>query len=121
SRRTSSTGIGRRPRMADSHGRTAGASTTGGNELMPRGRAIACAVAIALTGCATKTFDLQGHRGARGLAPENTLPAFATALSLGVTPLELDTAITKDDVVVVSHDPFLNPDIVRGPDGAFLR
>jgi glycerophosphoryl diester phosphodiesterase len=81
---------------------------------------IACVVALALAGCATQTFDLQGHRGARGLAPENTLPAFATALSLGVTTLELDTAITQDGVVVVSHDPFLNQDIVRGPDGAFL-
>lgn len=66
-------------------------------------------------------FDLQGHRGARGLAPENTLAGFATALSLGVTTLELDTAITRDGVVVVSHDPALNPMITRGPDGSFLR
>jgi glycerophosphoryl diester phosphodiesterase len=65
-------------------------------------------------------FDLQGHRGARGLAPENTLPAFATALSIGVTTLELDLAMTKDGVLVVHHDEWLNPDIVRGPDGAFL-
>jgi Glycerophosphoryl diester phosphodiesterase family len=43
-------------------------------------------------------FDLQGHRGARGLAPENTLPAFATALSIGVTTLELDLAMTSDGV-----------------------
>ena len=43
-------------------------------------------------------FDLQGHRGARGLAPENTLPAFATALSVGVTTLELDLAMTSDGV-----------------------
>jgi glycerophosphoryl diester phosphodiesterase len=65
-------------------------------------------------------FDLQGHRGARGLAPENTLPAFAAALSLGVSTLELDTAITRDGVVVVSHDARLNPDITRGPDGRWL-
>src|SRR6186997_2257473 len=78
-------------------------------------------VALALGGCATKVFDLQGHRGARGLAPENTLPAFATALTLGVTTLELDVGVTKDDVVVVSHDPYLNPDIVRGADGAWLK
>jgi glycerophosphoryl diester phosphodiesterase len=77
--------------------------------------------ALALSACATKVFDLQGHRGARGLAPENTLPAFATALSIGVVTLELDTAITKDGIVVVSHDPFLNPDIVRGSDGAWLK
>jgi glycerophosphoryl diester phosphodiesterase len=77
--------------------------------------------ALTLAGCATKVFDLQGHRGSRGLAPENTLPAFATALSLGVVTLELDTAITRDGVIVVSHDPYLNPDITRGPDGTFLK
>lgn len=65
-------------------------------------------------------FDLQGHRGARGLAPENTLPAFARALSLGVTTLELDTGITKDGVVVISHNPSLNPDITRDKDGKWL-
>jgi glycerophosphoryl diester phosphodiesterase len=65
-------------------------------------------------------FDLQGHRGARGLAPENTLAAFARALGIGVTTLELDLAVTKDGVVVVSHDPRLNPDITRGPDGQWL-
>lgn len=65
-------------------------------------------------------FDLQGHRGTRGLAPENTLPAFATALTLGVTTLELDTGITKDGVIVIGHDPALNPDIARGPDGRWL-
>jgi glycerophosphoryl diester phosphodiesterase len=75
--------------------------------------------ALALAGCATR-FDLQGHRGARGLAPENTLPAFERGLSLGVTTLELDVAITRDGVVVVSHDPSLNPDIVRGPDGQWI-
>ena len=84
------------------------------------GGAVAAAVLL-ITGCTTRTFDLQGHRGARGLAPENTLPAFAAALSLGVTTLELDTAITRDGVIVVSHDPFLNPDITRGADGEFLK
>ena len=77
-------------------------------------RTIASAIALAslLAGCATR-FDLQGHRGARGLAPENTLPAFATALSIGVTTLELDVGVTRDDVIVVSHDPYLNPDLAR--------
>ena len=65
-------------------------------------------------------FDLQGHRGARGLAPENTIEAFSTALSIGVTTLELDVGMTKDGVLVVHHDEWLNPDITRGPDGAFL-
>ena len=53
-------------------------------------------------------FDLQGHRGARGLAPENTLPAFAAALAIGVTTLEMDIAITRDGVLVISHNPSLN-------------
>jgi glycerophosphoryl diester phosphodiesterase len=66
-------------------------------------------------------LDMQGHRGARGLAPENTLPAFARALSIGVTTLELDCAITRDGVVVVSHDPLLNPDITRAADGRWLE
>jgi glycerophosphoryl diester phosphodiesterase len=65
-------------------------------------------------------LDLQGHRGARGLAPENTLPAFARALSIGVTTLELDCGVTRDGVVVVSHDAALNPDITRAPDGSWL-
>jgi len=66
-------------------------------------------------------LDIQGHRGARGLKPENTLPAFAHALTLGVTTLELDCAVTKDGVVVVSHDSTLNPVITRGPDGKWLQ
>ena len=66
-------------------------------------------------------FDLQGHRGARGLAPENTLPAFAAALEIGVTTLELDTGVTKDGVVVIHHDRRLNPDIARGPDGRWVE
>lgn len=66
-------------------------------------------------------FDLQGHRGARGLAPENTIPGFETALRIGVTTLELDTAMTKDGVLVVSHDSHLNPEHTRGPDGEFLK
>ena len=65
-------------------------------------------------------FDLQGHRGARGLAPENTLPAFERALAIGVHTLELDVAVTQDGVLVISHDPRLNPDITRAPDGRFL-
>jgi len=67
------------------------------------------------------TFDLEGHRGARGLAPENTLAGFAKALGLGVTTLEMDLAVTRDGLVVVSHDPALNPDITRGPDGRWLE
>ncbi|MGA2957054.1 MAG: glycerophosphodiester phosphodiesterase [Thermodesulfobacteriota bacterium] len=80
-----------------------------------------CWVACLLLTSSALAFDLQGHRGARGLAPENTLPAFARALSLGVTALELDTAITKDGVVVISHDPSLNPDITRDKFGKWLE
>jgi len=76
-------------------------------------------IAAAVTSQAA-AFDLQGHRGARGLAPENTLPAFARALALGVTTLELDVGLTEDGVLVVAHDRRLNPDIVRGPDGRWL-
>jgi len=65
-------------------------------------------------------FDLQGHRGARGLAPENTLPAFARALSLGVDTLEFDTGITRDGQVVIAHDRRLGPDIARRPDGKYV-
>lgn len=74
-----------------------------------------------MTAAAGQALDLQGHRGARGLAPENTLPAFARALGIGVTTLELDCAVTKDGVVVVSHDSTLNPEITRGPDGMWLE
>lgn len=65
-------------------------------------------------------FDLQGHRGARGLAPENTLPAFERALEIGVTTLELDIGVTADDVVVISHDPYLNPVFTRDAGGQWL-
>lgn len=75
---------------------------------------------LLLTGCATR-FDLQGHRGARGLAPENTLSAFSKALEVGVTTLELDVGITRDSVVVVSHDRYLNPDVARDERGQHLN
>lgn len=65
-------------------------------------------------------IDLQGHRGARWLLPENTLAGFSKALELGVTTLELDIVATADDVLVVSHDPALNPAITRDASGSFL-
>jgi glycerophosphoryl diester phosphodiesterase len=65
-------------------------------------------------------FDLQGHRGARGLAPENTLGGFARALAVGVNTLELDVALTADHVPVVMHDPALNGDIARDATGQWL-
>jgi glycerophosphoryl diester phosphodiesterase len=66
------------------------------------------------------TFDLQGHRGARGHAPENTLPGFERALAMGVDTLELDVGVTRDGVVVIHHDRRLNPDLARGPDGNWI-
>jgi glycerophosphoryl diester phosphodiesterase len=65
-------------------------------------------------------FDLQGHRGTRGLAPENTLPAFEKAMRLGVDTLELDVGLSADQVLVISHDPYLNPLIVRDAKGEWL-
>jgi glycerophosphoryl diester phosphodiesterase len=65
-------------------------------------------------------FDLQGHRGARGMAPENTLPGFERALAIGVHTLELDVGLTADGVVVISHDPYLDPAITRDRSGRWL-
>ena len=70
---------------------------------------------------AKAAFDLQGHRGARALRPENTLAGFAHALSLGVSTLELDTGVTRDGVVVVSHDAALNPDHTRDASGQWIE
>jgi glycerophosphoryl diester phosphodiesterase len=62
-------------------------------------------------------FDWQGHRGARGLLPENSLPSFEKALELGVTTLEMDLVISKDQQVVVSHDPWMNSSFCLLPSG----
>ena len=80
----------------------------------------AALVGMFLLSSTANAFDLQGHRGTRGLMPENTLPAFEKAIVLGVTTLETDLALTKDGVLVLSHDPLLNPDLTRDARGAFL-
>ncbi|NOR18836.1 MAG: glycerophosphodiester phosphodiesterase [Xanthomonadales bacterium] len=64
-----------------------------------------------------KTIDLQGHRGARGLMPENTIPAFLLALDLGVTTLEMDVAINAEGHVVVSHEPWMSAKICSHANG----
>jgi glycerophosphoryl diester phosphodiesterase len=74
----------------------------------------------ALTFAQTMKFEIQGHRGSRGLMPENTIPAFKKAIDLGVQTLELDVVISKDKQVVVSHDPFFNPDCTTDPNGVFI-
>jgi glycerophosphoryl diester phosphodiesterase len=78
-------------------------------------------LALALAAAPVSALDLQGHRGARGLAPENTLPAFERALALGVTTLELDVGMTRDGVLVIHHDVTLNPDLTRDASGRFLE
>jgi glycerophosphoryl diester phosphodiesterase len=66
-------------------------------------------------------FDLQGHRGARGLRPENTIPAFLLALDSGVTTLELDLAVTKDNQIIVSHEPWMSAEICTQPNGKLIK
>ncbi len=90
-----------------------------------RRRVLALLLVLGPLGCASATFDLvrqapvdvQGHRGARGLLPENTLPGFALALDLGVSTLELDLGMSRDGALVVTHDPRLSGRICLGPDG----
>jgi glycerophosphoryl diester phosphodiesterase len=67
------------------------------------------------------SFDVQGHRGCRGLMPENTIPAMLKAIDLGVTTLEIDVVITKDNKVLVSHEPWFETEITTKPDGSFIK
>lgn len=83
-------------------------------------------VTMTLLGCAARTIDVQGHRGARAVLPENSVPGFLYANGIGVTTLELDVIVTAAGDVVVSHEPWLSPEICRGPgfeslDGQPLR
>jgi len=74
---------------------------------------------LLFVGCMNKQsayIDVQGHRGCRGLMPENTVMAFEKALELGVTTLEMDLCISKDHEIVVSHEPFFSHYISIGPD-----
>jgi glycerophosphoryl diester phosphodiesterase len=64
---------------------------------------------------ATRCPLVHGHRGARALRPENTIPAFEYAIHVGADALEMDVVVTKDDVLVISHDPHINPEICQGP------
>lgn len=67
------------------------------------------------------SFDIQGHRGCRGLMPENTVAAMIKALDLGVTTLEMDVVVTKDNKVLVSHEPWFESEITTKPDGSFIK
>ena len=66
-------------------------------------------------------FDVQGHRGCRGLMPENTIPAMLKALDLGVTTLEMDVVVSKDNKIVVSHEPWFETEITTKPDGSYIK
>ncbi|MBS1496364.1 MAG: glycerophosphodiester phosphodiesterase [Bacteroidetes bacterium] len=68
----------------------------------------------------TRPFDKEGHRGCRGLMPENTIPAMIKALELGVTTLEMDISFTKDKQAILSHEPFFNHEITTRPDGTYI-
>jgi glycerophosphoryl diester phosphodiesterase len=76
-----------------------------------------CLLLCAHSLIAQGNFDRQGHRGCRGLMPENTIPAMKKALDLGVQTLELDAVISKDKQVVVSHDTYMSSHIALKPDG----
>lgn len=80
---------------------------------------------LLFAGCATAkkaqtskpAFEVQGHRGARSVRPENTMSGFRHALEVGADTLELDLLVTKDNILVIGHDPVLNPEICLGPGG----
>jgi len=78
---------------------------------------VLAALLLAAPAWAAPKIQVHGHRGCRGFRPENTLAAFHEALSFGVDVLELDLAVTKDGVIVVSHNPDIDPAICLGPDG----
>lgn len=81
---------------------------------------VACHMAKTAGPTNFQALDTQGHRGCRGLMPENTIPAMIAALNMGVTTLEMDAVITKDKKVVLSHEPFFNHEITTKPDGSFI-
>lgn len=66
-------------------------------------------------------FDIQGHRGCRGLMPENTIQAFMEALKKGANTLEMDVVMSGDGQVVVSHEPWMSPEICLAPDGSTME
>jgi glycerophosphoryl diester phosphodiesterase len=72
---------------------------------------------LTMTVRAQYSYDVQGHRGSRGLMPENTIPAMIKALDLGASTLELDLAVTQDGEIIVSHEPYMNPVICLTPSG----
>lgn len=92
-------------------GVTAAILTCGGSVLTMR---------LAEAKAVPQLFDLEAHRGGRDARPENTLVAFAYAMELGVTTLEMDMQLTKDGRVVISHNPFMSGNLAKGPDGNYV-
>ncbi|HEV2158839.1 glycerophosphodiester phosphodiesterase [Bradyrhizobium sp.] len=84
-----------------------------------RAATILTVISIVMAGRAMG-FDLEAHRGGRALLPENTLPAFANALSMGIDTLELDVGVTSDGEVIISHERGLNPDLARDASGTYV-
>jgi glycerophosphoryl diester phosphodiesterase len=78
-------------------------------------RLLSAACLLIMTAHAAPRILVHGHRGARALRPENTIPAFEYAIKAGADVLEMDVAVTKDNVLVISHDPHINPEICQGP------
>jgi glycerophosphoryl diester phosphodiesterase len=87
-------------------------------------RYIKIALLIMMTSCSQnsplQSFDMEGHRGCRGLMPENTIPAMSRAVDLGVTTLEMDISFSADGQALLSHEPFFNHDITTKPDGSYV-
>lgn len=88
--------------------------------------ALACAFAIASSPVQAKVdfggyFDFEAHRGGRDARPENTLWSYAYAIEQGATSIECDMQLSGDGQIVMSHNPILNPDITRGPDGKYVK
>lgn len=77
-------------------------------------------VSLAQSSINMEQLDKQGHRGWRGLYPENTIPGFLKAIDLGATTLEMDLVITKDKKVILSHEPFFNHEITTLPNGEYV-
>jgi glycerophosphoryl diester phosphodiesterase len=102
-----------------------GIATGAGARIVSIALALGCAQASPTTpapsaGPVGRTLDVQGHRGARGLRPENTLPAFAHALALGVSTLELDLHLSRDGKLVVVHDASISPGLCLDSHGAAI-
>jgi glycerophosphoryl diester phosphodiesterase len=86
-------------------------------------RSISITILLIITGVfssMTNALEIYGHRGFAGLYPEGTLWGYEEILKLGVHSVDVDVALTKDNIVVVSHDPYLNKDLTRDPAGKWL-